>query len=55
MAVSQTLESRGIDKDEIMVCGLDGSNEAINVIAGGNSALQATVLADINKVGENVG
>ena len=55
VAVSQTLESRGIDKDEIMVCGLDGSNEAINVIAGGNSALQATVLADINKVGENVG
>lgn len=55
VAVSQTLESRGIDKDEIMVCGLDGSNEAINVIAGNNSALQATVLADINKVGENVG
>ena len=55
VAVAQTLESRGIDKDEIMVCGLDGSDEAINVIAGGNSALQATVLADINKVGENVG
>jgi len=55
VAVSQTLESRGIDKDEIMVCGLDGNDEAINVIAGGNSALQATVLADINKVGENVG
>ena len=55
VAVAQTLESRGVDKDEIMVCGLDGSDEAINVIAGGNSTLQATVLADVNKVGENVG
>lgn len=55
IAVSQVLEGRGIGKDDIMVCGLDGSNEALNVIAGGNSSLAATVYADIDTVGKNVG
>lgn len=55
IAVSQVLEGRGIGKDDIMVCGLDGSDEALNVIAGGNSSLSATVYADIDTVGKNIG
>ena len=55
VAVAQTLESSGIGADDIMVCGLDGSSEAISTIAGGQSTLRSTVFADTTTVGTKVG
>lgn len=53
VAVSQTLQSLG--KTDIYVCGLDGCEEAVNVISAGNAPLQATVFSDIHAVGNGVG
>lgn len=55
VAVSQTLEAKGIGKDEVMVCGLDGSEEALKVIAGNSSTLKSTVYANTKLVGQKVG
>ena len=55
VAVAQTLEAKGIGKDEVMVCGLDGSEEALNVIAGNNSTLRSTVYANTKLIGQKVG
>ena len=55
VAVSQNLERKVMEKDDVMVCGLDGSSEAINTIAGGKSCLRSTVFADTKTVGKKVG
>lgn len=55
VAVAQILQSKGYGPDDIMVCGLDGTSEALNVISGGNSNLKNTVFSDINAVGNKIG
>lgn len=53
VAVSQVLQAQG--KEGIFVGGLDGCEEAINVISSGTAPLQATVFSDIKKVGHGIG
>lgn len=55
VAVSQMLESKGYSPEDVMVCGLDGTQEALNVISGGNACLRNTVFADTKTVGRKVG
>lgn len=55
VAVAQILQGKGYGPEDIMVCGLDGTEEALNVIAGGNSCLSNTVFSDTKAVGRKVG
>lgn len=55
VAVSQAISAKGIDADQIMVCGLDGTDEAIKAIASGSSPLKATIYADAQTLGKNIG
>lgn len=55
VAVSQILQGKGYGPEDIMVCGLDGTEEALNMIAGGNSCLSNTVFSDTKAVGRKVG
>lgn len=55
VAVAQAIASRGYGTDDILVCGLDGSAEALNTIAGGSSNLKYTVFSDVDYVGKKVG
>lgn len=55
VAVSQILQGKGYGPEDIMVCGLDGTEEALNMIAGGSSCLSNTVFSDTKAVGRKVG
>ena len=55
VAVAQTLGAKGIKKDQVMVCGLDGSDEALNAIAGETSCLSDVIYTNTRLIGEKIG
>ena len=54
VAVSQVLEARGAAPGDIMIIGLDGTDEAIRTIAAGTNCMTATVYVDTVAIGRDV-
>ena len=54
-AVSQVLEARGAAPGDIMIIGLDGTDEAIRTIAAGTNCMTATVYVDTVAIGRGCG
>ena len=55
VAVSQVLEARGAAPGDIMIIGLDGTDEAIRTIAAGTNCMTATVYVDTVAIGRGCG
>lgn len=54
VAVAQAVTAQGKTSDDIMICGLDGTDQAIQAIASGSSPLQYTIYADPETLGQNI-
>ena len=55
VAVSQVLEARGAAPGDIMIIGLDGTDEAIRTIAAGTNCMTATIYVDTVTIGRGCG
>lgn len=55
VAVAQAVTAQGKSADDIMICGLDGTDQALQAIASGSSPVQYTIYADPKTLGENIG
>lgn len=55
VGVAQVISAKNLDADSIMVCGLDGSAEAMNAIASGSSSMKATVYVNTVGLGTLIG
>lgn len=55
VAVSQVLEARGAAPGDIMIIGLDGTDEAIRTIAAGTNCMTATIYVDTVAIGRGCG
>lgn len=54
-AVAQVITGKGVDASSVMVCGLDGTQVALEAIATASSPLKATVYVDTIGLGQQVG